>query len=106
MCDHPPPRAPCSPTQLVSGAVVLQAEAVRLARSLLPSDALLKRTRRDDGFPASLPAQGVGAGTEEQGEAVLLWHALQEAPQRSVALLPVAAAVRGGRWLGAGHHVF
>lgn len=100
-----PIRAVTVPTQLVSGAVVLQAEAVGLPHPLLPSPVLLVGAGWDDGFPPPLPTQRVGARTEEQGEAVLLRHALQEAAQGSVAFLPVAAAVRGHRPLGAGHHV-
>lgn len=64
------------PTQLVSGAVILQAEAVGLAHSLLSPPVLFIGTGRNDCFPAPLPAQGVRAGTEEQSEAVLLWHTL------------------------------
>lgn len=94
------------PTQLVSGAVVLQTKAVGLAQPLLPPPVLLVRTRRDNGFPPPLPTQGVRARTEEQGEAVLLWHALQEAPQGFVAFLAVTAVVGGCRPLGAGHHIF
>lgn len=93
------------PTQLVSPAVVLQADAVGLPHPLLPSPVLLVGARRDDGFPPPLRAQRLGARAEEQGEAVLLRHALQEAAQRSVALLTVAAAVGDRRPLGAGHHV-
>lgn len=92
------------PTQLISGAVVLQAEAVRLAHPFLPSPVLLVRTWRDDGFPPALSAQSVRAGTEEQSKAVLLRHALQEAPQGSVAFLTVT--VLGDCWsLGAGHDI-
>lgn len=99
------PQTAASPAQLVSGAVVLQAEAVGLAHPLLPPPVLLVGTGRDDGLAATLAAQCVRAGTEEQGEAVLLRHALQEAPQGFVAFLPVAAVVGGCRSLGAGHHV-
>lgn len=101
----PPLQAAVSPAQLVSGAVVLQAEAVGLAHPLLPPPVLLVGTGRDDGLAAPLAAQCVRAGTEEQSEAVLLGHALQEAPQGFVAFLPVAAVVGGCRSLGAGHHV-
>lgn len=94
------------PTQLVSGAVVLQAEAVGLPDSLLPSSVLLVGTRRDDGFPPAFPTQSVRAGTEEQSEAVLLGHALQEAPQGFVAFLAVTAVVSDCCSLGAGHHIF
>lgn len=94
------------PTQLVSRAVVLQAQAVGLPHPLLPSAVLLIGARRDDGLPPPLGAQRLGAWTEEQGEAVLLGHALQEAAEGPVAFLTVTAAVRGGRPLGAGHHVF
>lgn len=103
--EQDPIRAVTVPTQLVSGAVGLQAEAVGLPHPLLPSPVLLVGARWDDGLPPPLPTQRVGARTEEQGEAVLLRHALQEAAQGSVAFLPVAAAVRGRRPLGAGHHV-
>lgn len=99
-------QTPVLPTQLISGAVVLQAEAVGLAHSFLPPPVLLIGTRRDDGFPPALPTQSVRAGTEEQSEAVLLWHALQEAPQGFVAFLAVAAVVRGCCTLGAGHNIF
>lgn len=57
----------------------MQAEAVGLPHPLLPSPVLLVRARWDDGFPAPLRAQRFGAWTEEEGEAVLLRHALQEA---------------------------
>lgn len=99
------PQTAVSPAQLVSGAVVLQAEAVGLAHPLLPPPVLLVGAGRDDGLAATLAAQRVGAGAEEQSEAVLLRHALQEAPQGFVAFLPVAAVVGGCRSLGAGHHV-
>lgn len=94
-----------SPTQLVSGAVVLQTEAVWLAHPLLPSPVLLIGTRRDDGLPPTLAAQRVRAGAEEQAEAVLLRHALQESPQGSVALLAVARVVGRRRPLGTGDDV-
>jgi len=94
----PPPRA-ASPAQLVSGAVVLQAQAVGLAHLLLVG------ARRHDGLAAPLAAQRVGARAEEQRDAVLLGHALQEAPQRLVALLPVAGVVGRRGALGAGDHV-
>lgn len=45
-----------------------------------------------DGFPPPLPTQVVGAGAEEDAQAVLLGHALQEAPQGPVALVLAAAA--------------
>lgn len=94
------------PTQLVSGAVVLQAEAVGLAHPVLASCTLLVGARWHDGFPPPLPAQHVRAGTEEQSEAVLLGYSLQEAPQGFVTFLAVAAVVGGGRPLGARHDVF
>lgn len=94
------------PTQLISGAVVLQAEAVGLASPFLPFHILFIRTRWDNSFPPALPTQSVRAGTEEQSEAVLLWHTLQEAPQGFVAFLPVAAVVRGGYSLGTGYNIF
>lgn len=103
--EQDPMGAVTVPTQLVSGAVVLQAEAVGLPHPLLPSPVLLVGAGWDDGLPPPLPAQRVGARAEEQGEAVLLRHAFQEAAQGSVAFLPVAAAVGGRRPLGAGHHV-
>lgn len=84
----------------------MQAEAVGLARSVLPSCTLLIGARRHDGFPPPLPAQRVRAGTEEQSEAVLLGHSLQEAPQGFVTFLAVAAVVGGRRPLGARHDVF
>lgn len=94
------------PTQLIFGAVVLKAEAVGLARPLFPSHILLIRAWRDNGFPPALPTQSVRAGTEEQSEAVLLWHALQEAPQGFVAFLAVTAVVRDCCSLGAGYNIF
>lgn len=93
------------PTQLVSGAVVLEAEAVGLADSFLPSCALLKGTWWHNGFPPALPTQSVRAGTEKQSKAVLLWHTLQEAPQGFVAFLAVAAVVGGCCSLGASYHI-
>lgn len=53
------------PTQLVSWAVVLQAEAVGLPHPLLASPVLLIGARWDDGFPPPLSAQRFGAWTEE-----------------------------------------
>lgn len=106
LCWHPCyTHQPFLPAQLVFGAIVLQAEAVGLAHSFLPSAILLIRTWRDDGFPPALPAQSVRTGTEEQSEAVLLWHALQEAPQGFVAFLSVTAVVRDCCSLGAGHNI-
>lgn len=94
------------PTQLISGAVVQQAEAVGLPHSFLPSTILFVRTRGDNGLPSALPAESVRAGAEEEREAVFLWHALQEAPQGSVAFLAVTTVVRRCCSLGAGHNIF
>lgn len=74
--DSLQPQTAVSPAQLVSGAVVLQAEAVGLAHPLLPPPVLLVGAGRDDGLAPTLAAQRVGAGAEEQSEAVLLRHAL------------------------------
>lgn len=105
LCFFPLSQTAVLPAKLVSGAVVLQAQAVGLAHLLLPPPVLLVGAGRDDGLAAPLAAQRVGAGAEEQSEAVLLRHALQEAPQGFVAFLPVAAVVGGCGSLGAGHHV-
>lgn len=94
------------PAQLISGAVVAQAEAVGFACSFLDFYILLIGARWDNGFPPALPAQSVRAGTEEKSKAVLLWHALQEAPQGFVAFLPVTAVVRGSCPLGTGYNIF
>lgn len=94
-----------SPAQLILGAVALQTQAVGLPRSFLPPHVLLVGTGRDDGFPAAFPAQRVGAGTEEQSEAVLFRHSLQETPQGFVTLLAVAVVLGAGGPLGAGDHV-
>lgn len=94
------------PAQLISGAVVLQAEAAGLSCSFFTFNTLLIGAGWDDGFPPALPTQGVRAGTEEQSEAVLLWHTLQEAPQGFVAFLAVTAVVRGSCSLGTSYNIF
>lgn len=65
---------------------------------------LLVGAGRYDGFPPPLTTQGVGAGAEEEAQAVLLRHPLQEAPQAPVALVLVAS-VDSGDPLGAGQGV-
>lgn len=57
-----------------------------------------------DGFPPPLTAQGVGAGTEQNPQAVLLWNPVQEPTQGPVALVLIAA-VGSGDSLGAGQDV-
>lgn len=57
-----------------------------------------------DGFPPPLTTQGVGAGAEQDPQAVLFRYPLQEAPESPVALILVApAGPRHG--LGAGHDI-
>lgn len=57
-----------------------------------------------DGFPPPLTTQGVGAGAEQDTQAVLLRHPLQEAPQGLVALVLVAPV--GPGWpFGAGQDI-
>lgn len=58
-----------------------------------------------DGFSPPLSTQGVGAGAEQDAQAVFLWDPLQEAPEGPVALILVASA-GVGHWLCAGQHVF
>lgn len=71
------------PAQVVFEAVTLQMEAVGLSISLLIG------AGRDDGFSSPLAAQRVRAGAKQDAEAVLLGHALQEAPQSPMALVSV-----------------
>lgn len=94
------------PTQLVSGAIVVQAQTVGSSHSFLSSHGLFIGTWWDNRFSASFPTQCVWAGAEEQSKAVLLWHTLQEAPQGFVAFLAVTAVVRDACSLGASHNIF
>ena len=84
--------------------MVPPAEALQKQTVGLYPVSLLVGTGRDNGLPASLPTQFVSTGAEQQPQAVLLRNALQEAPQRPVALLPVAV-VRAWGMLGAGQDV-
>lgn len=83
--------------QLVLQADLLQVETVGF---LL----LLEGAGGHDGHAAALSTQGVAALAEENGKAVLLGHAVQEAPESFVTLLPVAG-VSAADPLGAGQHV-
>lgn len=65
---------------------------------------LLEGAGGHDGFPPPLTTQGVGAGAEQDPQAVLLRHPLQEAAQGSVALVLVAS-VGPGDPFGAGQDV-
>lgn len=82
-------------------AVLLPAKVVPPTETLLVETVglyllrLLVGARRYNGFPPPLTAQGIGAGAEENGEAVLLRHPLQESPQGPVALVLVASV---GPW--------
>lgn len=56
-------------------------------------------------FPSPLTTEGAGAGAEENRQAVLLRHPLQEPPEGPVALLLVAL-VGSGHLFGAGQNIF
>lgn len=58
-----------------------------------------------NGFPPPLTTQGIGAGTEQNTQAVLLRYPLQEAPEGPVALV-LTASVGVGYRLCAGQHIF
>lgn len=66
---------------------------------------VLVRAGRHDGLPAALCAGRVGAGAEQQLVGVVGRNAVEELPQRLVALRTVARPRAGGR-LDAGRDVF
>lgn len=87
------------PAEVISAAEALLMEAVRLQTLHV-----LVGAGGYNGFPSPLTTQCVCAGAEQDTQAVLLRHSLQEAPQGPVALVLVASAGPGHPF-GAGQHV-
>lgn len=84
--------------------VVTATEALLVQAVGLQSIHLLVGAGGHDGLPPPLAAQCVGAGAEQDAQAVLLGDSLQEAPQGPVALVLVAA-VGARHAFGTGQHV-